>query len=151
MNVYTNFPSTFTFETLPFAPTFSSQQRFTKREKAHVKEMHNNHVVQVIFRVQRLYSAFSLDRYWLSFPVIPLDQLEIILSILPDCHIFFTESNIHLRVRLTADLVSKIENDLDWDIKKIIPFNYPRRRDIDWFDIKKLQWQRPSILESKLE
>ncbi len=149
IRVYCNFPRIFNYDSLPFKVQPTTPLIFSKREKAHLKEMYNNHVVQVIFQVHRLYLSFSLNRYWIKIPQMPLKRLNLFLSYLPDCNLFLSDNHIYLLTRLTEKSVLRIERDLQWEVLPSIQINYLLSRMLNWFDLEISQWKSPKVLIEK--
>jgi hypothetical protein len=151
IEIYGNIPDTFSFNTLPFGVVHSSHLPFTIREKAHLKELYNNHVVNVYFQAIRLQNSFSLDYYDIQFPKIPLECLKDLLSYLPFCNLYFSESYLSIWARLTPDIASSISHNLNAKITSLIPINAPQPRTSDYFSFQDLKWNNPKIIDKKKE
>lgn len=147
IKIYGNIPDTFSFNTLPFGVIHSSSLPFTIREKAHLKELFNNRVVNVFFQTKRVHNAFSLDYYEIKFPRIPLENLKYLLSYLPICNLYFSESYIYIQTKLTPDIASSISHNLNAEATSLITINTPQPRTTDWFDFQNLQWKSPIVLD----
>ncbi|MHA2247348.1 MAG: hypothetical protein ACXADY_20545 [Candidatus Hodarchaeales archaeon] len=143
-NLYCIEPRKFNINSLPFSIK-PKNQNYSIREKAHLKELYNNRVVQIIFQVDRLNFAFSLDLYWIILP--NNNQLSWLLRELPYSHLFYTKEETHIWSLLTSDLAEKLQTDLNWTVLPIITIGEGCKRTIEFFNQETLKWKNPIILQ----
>jgi hypothetical protein len=148
-DLYCRIPRRFTYENLPFSLN-PQKNLLSKRDRAHLKELHNNRVAQVIFQVDRLVHAFSLDFYWIILPKIPLTKLAWLLRELPYTYLFYTDEEIHLWSVLPSDLVKKMQDELNYTIMPVIPTTRGCGCNIENFDQETLTWAIPVVLKDFL-
>jgi hypothetical protein len=145
--LYCRIPRKFTFNTLPYGFQHQQQTNLTKREKAHLKELHNNQVVKATFRSNRLIFAFSLDLTWIILPKISLEQLSGLLTELPNSYILITEKEIHIWSVLPPNLAKMLKNELNWAVLPIITTPQGCGCDINHFCGEKMKWNIPLVLK----
>lgn len=149
IDLYCKIAAKFSFTDLPLSLTNEQTRfRFSKSEMNLFKELLNEQVVHIGFLCKHLWSEFSLDDYWIKLPKLPQQQTRQLLQWLPFSELFFTERTIHMRARLTPDLVRWIKNDLEWTVIPIIPNHYPSNIKREWFNPKILKWKSPFILRT---
>ncbi len=149
ITLYCKIPHFFSFNELPIGlSTNKKTVQLSKLEITLLKDFYHNQVFQISFSPFQLIIEFSLDRYWIKIPKIPLDQLSRLLGFLPSCLLYITETNIHMETVLTPELAQKIRNDLEWTVMPIILDHPPQKPVLNWYDPELQRWKPPLVLKS---
>lgn len=138
----------YSFTELPWSTSHNrGSYRFTREEINLLKKLYHQKVVQVIFHVKRLINEFAHDTYWVKLSKRPIEQLSPLLSYLPICQIYYTNTHIHLWTQLTAELAHQLNTIPEWTVVPIIQNHQPQKLEFEWYDSIANVWKAPIVLQ----
>jgi hypothetical protein len=140
----------YTYNNLPYNLTDENNPLyFSKNELTLLRTLYGSKISLLWFFPSRLISEFSLDRYWVEIPDIPIFQLNKFLVILPFAQIYSNEKGYYLWTALTPELAHMIKKDLNWVVSPITRAYFTSFYSEKWFDSKIQQWRTPLVLEKR--
>jgi hypothetical protein len=148
IRLYCDIPSQFSYSQLIFDNVLDlNKKKISLKMIALLKDLYERKVLEVGFIPWRLIYNYSLNRYCIILPRIPLKKLLHFLTILPYAETYFSDHQIYIWTRIPVGIVSWIKNDLKWTILPVERIHPIKNLDFNWFDQKKLDWKKPNVLK----
>ena len=148
IKLYCETPQEYNFESLKADSAITNKNTLISiKNRGLLRQLFDNHVLNVSWVPWQIVFDFSLDSYWLNLPKIEINKLIPLLQALPFTMVYLSEDSTSIFTYITPEIAQSIKKHSKWGVYAIKRYYVHQETKFDWFDEKKRDWITPRILE----